>query len=81
MISYTSFLQKLNSDLESGYVEIRDTEQKVKAQEAVVKSEMIKRKALETLKGYRFQTYLHEIGQEEQILLDELVINKKWTGT
>ncbi len=78
---YTSFLQKLNSDLESGHIEIRNTEQKVKAQETVVRNEMIKRKALETLKGRRFQTYLHETGQEEQVLLDELAINKRWIRT
>lgn len=74
---YTSFLQKLNSDLESGHIEIRNTEQRVKSQEAVVRSEMIKRKALETLKGHRLQTYLYETGQEEQMLLDELAINKR----
>lgn len=78
---YTSFIDKLNSDLESGNTEIRNTEQKVKAQETVVRSEMIKRKALEALKGYRFQRYLYENGQEEQMLLDELAINKKGIQT
>jgi flagellar FliJ protein len=78
---HTSFLQKLNYDLESGYREIKVTEQKVKAQEAVVISEMIKRKALEKLKEKRFQTYLHETGREEQKFLDELAINKRGIRT
>lgn len=75
---YTSFLQKLNSDLETGRIEVRNSERKVKTQEAVVRRETVKRKALETVKGNRIQTYLHETEQEEQKFLDELVIKKRW---
>ena len=78
---YNSFIHKLKDDLENGKIEIKKMEQKVKAQEMIVRRELIKRKTLETLKEHRFQTYLHETGQEEQKLLDELVINKIWIQT
>ena len=75
---YTSFLDKLSGDLETKRNEMSEAEQKVKAQEKVVRRASINRKALETLKGYRLETFLKESEQEEQKLLDELLVNKGW---
>ena len=75
---YTAFLQKLDSDLETGRFEVRNSERKVKSKEAVVRGETVKRKALETVKRNRLQSYLHKTEQEEQKFLDELVITKRW---
>ncbi len=75
---YTSFIQKLAHDMEKGHGELNNSRTKIRTQEAVLKRETIKSKALETLKDHRFNKHLKQAQREEQKALDELVINKRW---
>ena len=74
---YISFLQGLDHDIEGAHISLKKGEEKVKAQEAVLKKESIKKKMLELLKDLQLKRYLERLEREEQKEMDELVIIRR----
>jgi flagellar export protein FliJ len=75
--TFQSYLQKLKLELDEASVELAEKEAAIHNQESVLKSETIKRKALETHKESRLKAHRQQAEQEEQKLLDELVIRRQ----
>lgn len=75
--SYQSFLQKLKTDLDEAAAELKQKEAAIHSQKSVLKSETIKRKALETHKESRLRAHRELNEKEEQKFLDELVIGRQ----
>jgi len=73
---YKSFLQKLHQDLERAYTNLKESEEKLKAQTLFLKKESIKKKTLETLKDFQLQKYITKLKRDEQKDMDELAISK-----
>lgn len=74
---YMSFLQRLDHDIERAHMSLKKGEEKVKAQEAVLKKESIKKKTLELLKDSQLKRRLERLEREEQKQMDELVIIRR----
>ena len=75
--TYQSYLQKLKSDLAAAATELEEKAAAIHSQESVLKSETIKRKALETHKENHWRTHREMTAKEEQKILDELVIRRQ----
>ena len=74
---YQVFRQKLDHDLERIHISLKEGEEKVMEQEAVLKREVIKKKTLEVLKDLQHKTYRETLDREEQKILDEIVIIRR----
>jgi len=74
---YRSFLQMLHHDLERAHISLKKAEEEVKAQEAVLEKESIKKKTLEALKDLQLKKYMERLEREEQKAIDELVLIRK----
>jgi len=72
--TYQGYLQKLKMDLDAASRELKEMAAGIQNQESVLKSESIKRKALETHKESRWRDYCERSAKEEQKFLDDLVI-------
>ena len=76
-LSYKSYLNTLQEDIEAAHNELREAEHRVREQESVLKKETIKKKALERLRELRVEDHRKTIDRLEQQYLDELAINKR----
>jgi len=76
-LSYKSYLNSLQEDIEAAQHELMEKEGRVKEQESVLKKETIRKKVLERLRELRFEDHREMIARLEQENLDELVINKR----
>jgi len=76
-LSYKSYLNTLQEDIETAQHELREKERRVREQEAVLKKETEKKKVLERLRELRFEDHREMIAKLEQGYLDELIINKR----
>jgi flagellar FliJ protein len=76
-LSYKSYLDSLQEDIEAAQHELTQKERRVREQEAVLKKETIRKKVLERLRELRFKDHREMIAKLEQKQLDELVINKR----
>ena len=72
--TYTSYLGSLSAGIKNAAAELEDKRIALKQQEAVLKSETIKKKALETHRKSLFDAHTVKVGKEEQKLLDEMII-------
>jgi flagellar FliJ protein len=75
--AYRSYIDRLQMDLERAAMELREKETDMRTQEAVLKSETIKRKALEVHKEALFKAHREMTEKEEQKLLDEMIIRRQ----
>jgi flagellar export protein FliJ len=75
--NYRSYIEKLRQDLERAATELKDKEAVIHSQEALLRSELIKRKALEIHKESRFRAHKEQTEKEEQKLLDEIIISRQ----
>lgn len=71
---YQAFLKKLDHNLERAHISLKEREEKVIAQEAVLKKESIKKKTLDTLKDLQYKEFMKNSEREEQKVLDEIVV-------
>ena len=76
-LSYKSYLNSLQEDIETAQHELVEKERRIKEQEAVLKKETVRKKVLERLRELRFEDHREMIAKLEQKQLDELVINKR----
>ena len=74
---YRSFMNKLGMDLEKAHHRLKELEKQVKAKEAVLKEETIRKKTLENLKDLQFDRFMQQLNTEEQKEMDEVVILKR----
>ena len=65
------------NDLETAHGRLKKGEEKVKAQEAVLKEESIKKKTFETLKDIKHEKYQRDVVRAEQKILDEIAILRR----
>lgn len=75
--NYRSYLEKLRLDLEQAVEELKKQATNIHDQEAVLKSQTLKRKVLETHKESLLQDHKQMTAKEEQKLLDEIVITRQ----
>ena len=78
---FRSFVQKLDHDIERAHMSIKEGQQRVKVQEAVLKKESIKKKTLEVLRDLQLKRFLERLDREEQKAIDELAIPRKGERT
>ena len=74
---FTTFLNKIDCDLEDAHLRLDEGKEKVTVEEAILKQASIKKKTLETLKDLQYKKYMETLGREEQKILDEIVITGK----
>lgn len=75
--TYTSYLDKLGTEIQKAKAELEEKETAINQQLAVLKSETIKKKALEVHKESLFEAHSVMAQKEEQKMLDEMIINRQ----
>lgn len=71
---YQTYLQKIDHDLESAHISLKEGEEDVMTKKALLKNKSIKAKTLETLKDVQHKKYMKSSEREDQKILDEIVI-------
>jgi flagellar export protein FliJ len=79
--TYKSYLEKLRDDIEKATIELKEKEKDIKEQEMVLKSETVKKKALETLRNRHFEEHISMAEKAEQKYMDEVVILQRGAKT
>jgi len=74
---YISFLQSLHQDLERAHMSLQQGEEKVRAQQEILKGKSIEKKSLEILKDLQFKEYRLKRERADQKAIDELVIMRR----
>jgi flagellar FliJ protein len=74
---FISFLQSLNQDLERAHMSVKQGEEKVRAQQEILKGKSIEKKSLEILKDLQFKKYKLTRERADQKAIDELVIMRR----
>ena len=74
---FISFLQSLNQDLERAHMSVKQGEEKVRAQQEILKGKSIEKKSLEILKDLQFKKYKLTRERADQKEIDELVIMRR----
>jgi flagellar export protein FliJ len=74
---YRSFLETLNSDLESALVSLEKGEEEIKAKVATLKRESVRKKTLEVLRDIQRKRHLQTAENQYQKEMDELVILRR----
>ena len=78
---YRSFLETLNSDLESARVSLKEGQEEVRAKVGALKGESVRKKTLEVLKDLQHRRYLRTVENQNQKEMDELVILRRGVKT
>jgi len=71
---YQTYLQKIDHDLESAHISLKEGEEDVMTKKILLKNKSIKAKTLETLKDVQHNKYMKSSEREDQKILDEIVI-------
>lgn len=71
---YQAFFQKSDHDLDRARIRLREGEEEVRAKVATLNEKTVKKRTLEVLKDMQYQKYLHQLGKEEQKIMDELAV-------
>jgi flagellar FliJ protein len=71
---YQAYLYKIERDLESARIFLKQEKKNVITKKTILKNESIKEKSLETLKDMKHKQYIELSERQDQKVLDEMVI-------
>ena len=71
---YQSFFQKSDHDLAMARISVQKGNERMRVLRADLEKKSVKKKMLEVLKEMYYRRYLHQLGKEEQKVMDELAV-------
>ena len=71
---YQTFFQKSDRDLEMARIHLQQGNEMVRVKRSDLKKKSVKKKTLEVLKEMQYRRYLHQLGKEDQKVMDELAV-------
>jgi flagellar FliJ protein len=72
---YQAFFQRSDQDLAMARIRLQKGTEKVRVKRAELEKVSVTKKTLEVLKEMQFRRYLHQLGKEEQKVMDELAVS------
>ena len=71
---YRTFFQKSDHDLEMARIRLQKGNDMVRVKRTDLEKKAVKKKTLEVLKEMQYRRYLHQLGKEDQKVMDELAV-------